>query len=81
MAIVSLIVTFLAIGLCVLAMLKPRISTLIPAHIMLVLYWFWSFCLIGIGVYDKTAVSLKQILRLLPVVCKSWLGELLKANA
>ena len=50
MAIVSLIVTFLAIGLCVLALLKPRISTLIPAYIMLIVYWFWSFCLIGIGV-------------------------------
>ena len=50
MAIVSLIVTFLAIGLCLLAILKPRIATLIPAHIMLLLYWFWSFCLIGIGV-------------------------------
>jgi hypothetical protein len=50
MAFVSLIVTILAIVLCVLTILKPRISTLIPAHIMLIVYWFWSFCLIGIGV-------------------------------
>jgi hypothetical protein len=50
MAIVSLIVTFLSILLCILAILKPRLSTLIPAHIMLIVYWFWSFCLIGIGV-------------------------------
>ncbi|MHC4105301.1 MAG: hypothetical protein ACYSR9_10205 [Planctomycetota bacterium] len=50
MAIVSLIVTFLAIVLCVVTILKPRISTLIPAQIAFVIYWFWSFCLIGIGV-------------------------------
>jgi len=50
MAIVSLIVTFLAIVICILTILKPRISTLIPAHIAFVIYWFWSFCLIGIGV-------------------------------
>ena len=49
-ALVSLIVTVLAIGLCLLALLKPRLATLIPAHIMLVVYWFWSYCLIGIGV-------------------------------
>ena len=50
MAFVSLGVSILAICLCLLAILKPRLATLIPAHIMLVVYWFWSFCLIGIGV-------------------------------
>lgn len=49
-ALVSLIVSILAICLCLLAVLKPRIATLIPAHIILVVYWFWSLCLIGIGV-------------------------------
>ena len=49
-AFASLIVTVLAIVLCLLAVLKRRIATLIPAHIMLVVYWFWSYCLIGIGV-------------------------------
>lgn len=49
-ALVSLIVTVLAIGLCLLALLKRRIATLIPAHVVLVAYWFWSYCLIGIGV-------------------------------
>jgi len=49
-ALVSLIVTVLTIVLCLLAVLKLRLATLIPAHIILVLYWFWSFCLIGIGV-------------------------------
>lgn len=49
-AVVSLIISLLAVGLCLLAVLKLRIATLIPAHIMLVVYWFWSFCLIGIGV-------------------------------
>lgn len=50
MAVGSLIISLLAVGPCLLAVLKPRIATLIPAHIMLVVYWFWSFCLIGIGV-------------------------------
>jgi hypothetical protein len=50
MAFVSLGVSIFAIGLCLLAILKPRLATLIPAHIMLVGYWFWSFCLLGIGV-------------------------------
>lgn len=50
MAIVSLIVTFLAIGLCILAVRLRRTLTLVAAHIALVIYWFWSFCLIGIGV-------------------------------
>lgn len=49
-ALASLIVAVLAIVLCLLAVLKRRIATLIPAHIMLVVYWFWSYCLIGIGV-------------------------------
>ena len=49
-ALASLITSILAIGLCLLALLKPRLATLIPAHIMLVVYWFWSYCLIGIGV-------------------------------
>ena len=49
-ALVSLIVSILAVALCVLALLKCRMATLIPAHIMLVVYWFWSSCLIGIGV-------------------------------
>ena len=50
MACVSLVVTILAICFSLLALLKPRLITLVPAHIMLVVYWFWSFCLIGIGV-------------------------------
>jgi len=50
MACVSLLVTVLAIVLCLLAVMKPRKATLIPAHIILVSYWFWSLCLIGIGV-------------------------------
>lgn len=49
-AFASLIVTVLAVVLCLLAVLKTRLATLIPAHVALVLYWFWSFCLIGIGV-------------------------------
>lgn len=49
-AFVSLFVTILAIGLCLLALIKSRLATLIPAHIILLLYWFWSSCLIGIGV-------------------------------
>ena len=49
-AFVSLFVTVLTIGLCLLALFKSRLATLIPAHIMVVVYWFWSFCLIGIGV-------------------------------
>lgn len=49
-ALASLITSILAIGLCLLALLKPRLATLIPAHIMPIAYWFWSFCLIGIGV-------------------------------
>lgn len=49
-AFVSLIISVLTIVLCLLAVLKPRNATLIPAHITLVAYWFWSYCLIGIGV-------------------------------
>ncbi|MCK4787539.1 MAG: hypothetical protein KAV87_27525 [Desulfobacteraceae bacterium] len=49
-ALVSLIVTVLTIVFCLLAVLIRRTSTLISAHIMLVAYWFWSYCLIGIGV-------------------------------
>jgi len=49
-AFVSLIISVLTIVLCLLAVLKPRNATLIPAHITLVAYWFWSYCLIGIRV-------------------------------
>lgn len=49
-AFVSLIVTFLAIVLCILAVRLRRTLTLVAAHIALVIYWLWSFCLIGIGV-------------------------------
>ena len=49
-AFVSLFVTVLTIVLCFLTLFKSRLVTLIPANIMVVLYWFWSFCLIGIGV-------------------------------
>jgi len=49
-AFASLIVTILAILLCLLAVLIRRTFILVSAHIMLVAYWFWSFCLIGIGV-------------------------------
>ena len=50
MAIVSLIVTFLAIVLCILAVRLRRTLTLVAAHIALIIYWLWSYCLIGIGV-------------------------------
>jgi hypothetical protein len=50
MALVSLIITALAIGLCLLALRLRRTFTLLSAHISLILYWLWSFCLIGIGV-------------------------------
>ncbi len=50
MALVSLIITALAIGLCLLAIRLRRTLTLVAAHIALVIYWLWSFCLIGIGV-------------------------------
>lgn len=49
-AFVSLIVTFLAIVLCILAVRLRCTLTLVAAHIAFVIYWFWSFCLIGIGV-------------------------------
>jgi hypothetical protein len=50
MALVSLIITALAIGLCLLAICLRRTLTLVAAHITLVIYWLWSFCLIGISV-------------------------------
>ncbi|MHC4085503.1 MAG: hypothetical protein ACYSWZ_09520 [Planctomycetota bacterium] len=50
MALVSLIITALAIVLCLLALRLRRILTLVAAHIALIIYWLWSFCLIGIGV-------------------------------
>ena len=49
-AFVSLIITFLAIALCILALRLRRTLTLVAAHIAFVIYWLWSFCLIGIGV-------------------------------
>lgn len=49
-AFVSLIVTILAIFLCILAVRLRRTLTLIAAHIAFVIYWLWSFCLIGISV-------------------------------
>ena len=49
-ALVSLIITALAIVLCLLALRLRRTLTLVAAHIALVIYWLWSFCLIGIGV-------------------------------
>ena len=49
-AFVSLIITFLAIALCILALRLCRTLTLVAAHIAFVIYWLWSFCLIGIGV-------------------------------
>jgi len=49
-AFASLIVTVLAIVLCLLAVLIRRTFILVAAHITLVAYWFWSYCLIGIGV-------------------------------
>ncbi|MDH4238292.1 MAG: hypothetical protein OEW48_01890 [Phycisphaerae bacterium] len=50
MALVSLIITALTIGLCLLAIRLRRTLTLVAAHIALVIYWLWSFCLLGIGV-------------------------------
>ena len=50
MALVSLIITGLAIVLCLLAVYLRRTLTLVAAHIALAIYWLWSFCLIGIGV-------------------------------
>ncbi len=49
-AFVSLIISALAIGLCLLAVRLRRTLTLVAAHIALVIYWLWSYCLIGIGV-------------------------------
>ena len=49
-ALVSLIITALAIVLCLLALRLRRTLTLVAAHIALIIYWLWSFCLIGIGV-------------------------------
>lgn len=49
-ALISLLITALAIGLCLLAIRLRRTLTLVAAHIALVIYWLWSFCLIGIGV-------------------------------
>lgn len=45
-AFVSLIISALAIGLCVLAVRNRRILTLIAAHIAFVIYWLWGFLLI-----------------------------------
>jgi hypothetical protein len=50
MAIVSLFISALAIVLCILAVRLRRTLTLVAAHIAFVIYWLWSFCLIGIGV-------------------------------
>ncbi len=50
MALVSLIITAMAIVLCLLALRLRRILTLVAAHITIIIYWLWSFCLIGIGV-------------------------------
>jgi len=50
MALVSLIITGLAIVLCLLAVHLRRTLTLVAAHIALAIYWLWSFCIIGIGV-------------------------------
>ena len=49
-ALVSLIISILTIGLCLLAVRLRRTLTLVAAHIALVIYWLWSYCLIGIGV-------------------------------
>jgi hypothetical protein len=49
-ALVSLIISALAIALCLLAVCNRRKLTLVAAHIALVIYWLWSYCLIGIGV-------------------------------
>lgn len=49
-AFASLIVTILTIVLCLLAVLIRRTFIFVAAHVVLVLYWFWSYCLIGIGV-------------------------------
>jgi len=49
-AFVSLIISVLAIVLCLLAVLIRRTFILVAAHITLVAYWFWSYCLIGIRV-------------------------------
>jgi len=45
-AFVSLIISALAIGLCVLAVRNRRILILITAHIAFVIYWLWNFLLI-----------------------------------
>lgn len=50
MAIVSLLISALAIVLCILALRLRRTLTLVAAHIAFVIYWLWSFCLIGISV-------------------------------
>jgi hypothetical protein len=50
MTIVSLLISALAIALCILAVRNRRTLTLVAAHIAFVIYWLWSFCLIGIGV-------------------------------
>jgi hypothetical protein len=49
-AFVSLLISLLAIVLCLLAVRLRRTLTVVAAHIALVIYWLWSFCLIGIGV-------------------------------
>ena len=49
-ALVSLLISALAIGLCLLAVRNRRTLTLVAAHIAFVIYWLWGFCLIGIGV-------------------------------
>ncbi|NIP54210.1 MAG: hypothetical protein GWN67_13100 [Phycisphaerae bacterium] len=48
-ALVSLLISALAIGLCVLAVRNRRILTLIAAHIAFVIYWLWGFLLILIA--------------------------------
>ncbi len=45
-ALISLLITTLVIGLCLLAVRNRRILILITAHIAFVIYWLWSFLLI-----------------------------------
>jgi hypothetical protein len=49
-AIVSCGVSVAAAILVPLAIGKPNTVRTVLAHVALALYWFWSFCIIGIGV-------------------------------
>ena len=49
-AVVSWVVTALAVVFVLLGARKPRLVLTVLAHVSLALYWLWSFALIGMGV-------------------------------